>query len=137
MYKLSSVATSTSISSSTQTTSSSTSTSQTAMPTQIVKSIGPYNYYGCYTEGTNIRALGSASFPSDTNTVEKCAAACSPYKFAGVEYSRECWCADSFGAGSVQAADSDCSMTCAGDQYVYCGAGNRLTVYIRNGTDSG
>jgi hypothetical protein len=25
-------------------------------------------------------------------------------------------------------------MTCGGDKYEYCGAGNRLNVYIRNGT---
>jgi len=111
-------------------------TSSTAVPTlRIVKSAGLYNYHGCFTEGTNVRALGAASYPSDTNTVEQCVAACSPYKFAGAEYGRECWCADSFGAGSLQVADSDCSMTCAGDKYEYCGAGNRLTVYIRNGTE--
>ncbi|EKD15864.1 hypothetical protein MBM_05875 [Drepanopeziza brunnea f. sp. 'multigermtubi' MB_m1] len=91
-------------------------------------------YFGCYTEGTGIRALGSVTFPSDTNTIESCVAACSPYKYAGAEYGRECWCSDSFGIGSVFAPDSDCAMRCAGDQYEYCGAGNRLSVYIRNGT---
>jgi hypothetical protein len=28
-------------------------------------------------------------------------------------------------------------MTCAGDGTAYCGAGNRLSVYIKNGTSSG
>ncbi|KUJ22208.1 uncharacterized protein LY89DRAFT_729673 [Mollisia scopiformis] len=125
--------TSSSSSSSSKVTTSSTSPS--ARPTlHIVQSAGLYNYFGCYTEATNTRALSAASYPNDTQTIELCVAACSPYLYAGAEYGRECWCADSFGAGSVLAPDSDCSMTCAGDQYEYCGAGNRLSVYIRNGT---
>ncbi|RDL39745.1 uncharacterized protein BP5553_04085 [Venustampulla echinocandica] len=117
--------------------STSSSTSPSASPTlHIVPSAGPYKYLGCYTEGEGVRALGSASYPSDTQTIEACAAACAPYKYAGAEYGRECWCADSFGAGSVLVPDSDCSMTCAGSQYEYCGAGNRLTVYVMNGTDT-
>ncbi|KAI9051067.1 hypothetical protein LZ554_005175 [Drepanopeziza brunnea f. sp. 'monogermtubi'] len=121
--------------SSTSKLTSSATSSATALPTlHVVPSAGLYNYFGCYTEGTGVRALGSATFPSDTNTIESCVAACSPYKYAGAEYGRECWCSDSLGVGSVLAPDSDCSMRCAGDQYEYCGAGNRLSVYIRNGT---
>ncbi|KAF8849870.1 heme peroxidase [Acephala macrosclerotiorum] len=117
--------------------STSSSTSASASPTpQIVKSAGLYNYFGCYTEGANVRALGAASYPNDANTIESCVAACSPYLYAGAEYGRECWCADSFGAGATLAPDSDCSMTCAGNQYEFCGAGDRLSVYIRNGTVS-
>lgn len=37
-------------------------------------------------------------------------------------------------ASSTQAAASDCNMLCAGNQFEYCGAGNRLTVYVKNGT---
>ena len=37
-------------------------------------------------------------------------------------------------AGSVQAALTDCSFVCPGNQYEYCGAGNRLELYLRNGT---
>ncbi|KAH8599832.1 hypothetical protein B0O99DRAFT_682314 [Bisporella sp. PMI_857] len=130
--------TTSSSSSSSQSLTSSTTSSSTAVPTlRIVKSAGVYNYLGCFTEANGVRALAAASFPDDTNTVEKCVAACSPYLYAGAEYGRECWCANSFGIGSAQVSDSECSMTCSGDQYEYCGAGNRLTVYIKNGTDSG
>jgi len=112
-----------------------TTSSPTSTPTLgIVKSAGAYNYLGCYTEGTNVRALSAASFTNDLMTIEKCAAACSQYKYAGAEYGRECWCGDSFGAGSSLTADSDCSMTCTGSEFEYCGAGDRLSVYIRNGT---
>ncbi|TVY18408.1 WSC domain-containing protein, partial [Lachnellula arida] len=116
---------------------SSVSSSATASPTlHIVRSAGLYNYMGCFTEGNGVRALAAASYPSDSNTIEACVAACSPYMYAGAEYGRECYCADSFSAGSAIAPDGDCSMTCAGNQYEYCGAGNRLSVYVRNGTDN-
>lgn len=51
------------------------------------------------------------------------------YSFAGVEYSRECYCAYSLASSSSQAADSDCTMACAGDSTQPCGAGDRLTVF--------
>ncbi|KAH7419006.1 hypothetical protein BKA64DRAFT_633711 [Cadophora sp. MPI-SDFR-AT-0126] len=132
---------STRISTSTTRPVSSTSSSSTAVPTavptlRIVPSAGGYNYLGCYTEGDGVRALGAASFPSDTNTVESCVASCAGFKYAGMEYGRECWCADEFGAGSTLVPNSDCSMTCAGDQYEYCGSGNRLQVYQKAGTGS-
>ncbi|TVY38355.1 WSC domain-containing protein [Lachnellula occidentalis] len=119
-------------STSTPMTSTSTSTKPTG-PT-IVPSVGLYNYAGCYTEGTNARALAAASYPSDTQTVANCASSCSSYTYFGVEYGRECWCGNSLGPGAVITKDSDCSMLCAGATTSYCGAGNRLNVYIKNGT---
>ncbi|KAF4635933.1 hypothetical protein G7Y89_g2164 [Cudoniella acicularis] len=112
---------------------SSTSTSTQTEPT-IVPSAGPYRYLGCYTDATNARALSSAFYPNNTNTIALCASECSAYTYFGAEYGRECWCGNSFGAGSVITQDSDCSITCAGDPTSYCGAGNRLSVYIKNGT---
>ncbi|KAH7343016.1 hypothetical protein BKA65DRAFT_303260 [Rhexocercosporidium sp. MPI-PUGE-AT-0058] len=128
---------STIVSSSTTKPVSSSSASSTAVPTlRIVPSAGGYNYLGCYTEGDGVRALGAAAFPSDTNTVESCVASCAGYKYAGMEYGRECWCADEFGTGALLVPNADCSMTCAGDPYAYCGAGNRLQVYQKAGTGS-
>ena len=55
-----------------------------------VPSVGNYLYTGCYTEGTGVRALGSASFVSNTMTVEACEAFCAPtYSMFGVEYMSE------------------------------------------------
>jgi hypothetical protein len=96
--------------------------------------VGNYDWYGCRTEATAMRALSAATFASDDMTLEACQAYCSAYTYFGVEYSRECYCGNSFNAGSVAAPASDCSMTCMGDSSQYCGAGNRLSVYARNGT---
>jgi len=101
---------------------------QAATP-QIVQTVGPYKFLSCYTEGTNVRALGSASTAGSTMTVQSCEAFCNGYTYFGVEYGQECYCGNSFGNGSVPAPNTDCNMVCAGNGGEYCGAGNRLLVY--------
>jgi hypothetical protein len=81
-----------------------------------------------------MRALSAATFASDDMTLEACQAYCSAYTYFGVEYGRECYCGNSFNAGSTLAPAADCSMTCPGAPTQYCGAGNRLSVYARDGT---
>lgn len=48
-----------------------------------------YNYQGCFTEATNMRALSGSAFFDDRMTIQKCATACSDFKYFGVEYGRE------------------------------------------------
>lgn len=83
-----------------------------------------------------VRALGEAFFSNDQNTIEGCAAACYPYKYAGAEYGRECWCGNEL-KGATKVNDSDfCTMPCAGNQQQYCGGIVALNVYIRATPDS-
>ncbi|KAH7319166.1 hypothetical protein BKA65DRAFT_609130 [Rhexocercosporidium sp. MPI-PUGE-AT-0058] len=115
--------------------SSTVSSAATASPTLGNKpTVGSYNYYQCRTEGVGIRALSGAASANDLMTIEMCAASCTGYTYFGTEYGRECYCGNSFGAGSTVAPTIDCSFTCGGNLYEYCGAGNRLTVYALNGT---
>ncbi|GKT55210.1 wsc domain-containing protein [Colletotrichum tofieldiae] len=113
--------------------SSSAVSSSSAAPTPTVLSqpatVGAWKWYGCQTEATNTRALNAKTFASDDMTLEKCATFCAGNTFFGVEYSRECWCGNSFAAGSVAVPASQCSMKCMGNQLQYCGEGNRLSVY--------
>ncbi|CAG8976444.1 hypothetical protein HYALB_00008033 [Hymenoscyphus albidus] len=106
--------------------SSSTSASPTPTPTvlRVVPSAGPFNYFGCYTEANNGRALTPGAFPADTLTVESCATSCASYDYFGVEYGHECYCGNKLATSSTKAPETDCSFTC----------GNRLNVYIKNGT---
>ncbi|KAK4176316.1 WSC domain-containing protein [Triangularia setosa] len=101
-----------------------------------------YTYHGCFTETTNIanttgrRALdgGINDVRPDTMTVEKCWEFCgrggSSYKFAGLEYSRECWCSQSLSGLSSKVADSECDLPCDGNSTQACGGSLKLTVYI-------
>ncbi|KAK1994677.1 WSC domain-containing protein [Colletotrichum falcatum] len=117
--------------------SSSSAAASPAAPTSTVPSqpptVGNWKWYGCQTEATNARALSSKTFAADDMTLESCAAFCDSFTYFGVEYSRECYCGNSFSAGSVPAPASDCSMKCAGNQLEFCGEGNRLSVYTIGG----
>lgn len=51
-------------------------------------SIAGYNYKGCYSEGTNTRALLGPSFNNPNMTVADCASLCKGSAYFGVEYSQ-------------------------------------------------
>ena len=136
LYKLSTT-TATSSSSVTATTTSGSSVSSSTSSTTSIKPTGPtpvpnsgkYTYQGCITEGTNSRAFAEAGTVATDMTVEKCALFCSQgsYTLMGVEYSSECYCANSTSPGAVPASDG-CTMTCGGNRSELCGGPNRLNV---------
>ncbi|EXJ91928.1 hypothetical protein A1O3_00478 [Capronia epimyces CBS 606.96] len=101
-----------------------------------------YTYVGCYTEGSSGRSLGSSgsssSSYSTTNannmTVELCVQTCNAkgYSWAGVEYSKECYCNNAGvvnGGAAAPGGDADCSMICVGNLAEYCGGSSRISVY--------
>ena len=102
----------------------------------VVPSVGAFNYIGCYTEAANGRALSAKTLNTKDMTIERCAGNCTSYQYFGVEYGSECYCGNTLGAGSKKAADSDCSMTCPGNNTELCGNGNRLTLYTVAGHDA-
>lgn len=61
------------------------------LPPSTVTSIGNYSWVGCYSEGTNGRALTSKSVaaPAAGGSVEYCASQCAGYAYFGVEYYNE------------------------------------------------
>ena len=119
-------------STSTSASSTKTSTSSSATPTLAIKpTVGAYTFQGCYTEGDGVRALtGAFSYNYTAMTLERCASACTGYSFWGVEYGGECYCGNTLAASSTLATLSDCSFVCPGNAYEYCGAGNRLELYL-------
>ncbi|PVH74837.1 WSC-domain-containing protein [Cadophora sp. DSE1049] len=117
------------------------STTAKSAPTSTTKpktvpSAGGYKYLGCFAEGLVVRALGEAFFPNDENTIERCITACYPYKYAGAEYGRECWCGNELN-GASKVSDSDfCNMPCAGNREQYCGGIVALNVYVAEDASS-
>jgi hypothetical protein len=89
-----------------------------------------WNYYGCWTDEGD-RQLGGASYHTDTMTPAVCISFCQSkgYSFAGVKYSRECFCGYNLKSKSVIKDDGECGMSCAGDADSNCGGPNRLNVY--------
>ncbi|KAI1853724.1 hypothetical protein JX266_001708 [Neoarthrinium moseri] len=92
-------------------------------------------YAGCAAELNNQRTLATFTFSSDTMSIESCTATCRQkgYRLAGLEYSRECWCANSLSSGASFMAAADCNSTpkmiCSGNQTQWCGAPNLLTIW--------
>lgn len=92
--------------------------------------VNGHPWYGCMTEATDARALSADTIDLDVSmSLEFCSYYCEGYTYFGVEYGRECYCGNSFNAGSVIAPASDCNMLCSGNDSEFCGAGNRLSVY--------
>ena len=114
----------------------SSTSSATAKPSGPANkaTVGAYRYYGCQTEATTERALSGAAYAYDTMTLESCAANCTSFSYFGVEYGRECYCGNLFNSGSAAAPATDCSFPCGGDGKELCGAGNRLSVYVKGTT---
>lgn len=62
-------------------------------------------------------------------TEQACAIFCDTagFKYAGVEYSQECFCSNTLTA--AVATEASCSMTCSGDPDQLCGGPNRLNIF--------
>ena len=116
----------------------SASQTTTAVPTPTVKDpVGDWDFEGCYTETTTGRALSGKTFADDDMTLDDCAEFCDEFQLFGVEYGRECYCGNSLREGSVEAEDQDdCQFPCPGDRSTLCGAGMRLQLYRKFGTES-
>lgn len=97
----------------------------------IVPNVDNYYSQGCYTEGVNERALAGSAIAASNMTVATCINFCKGlgFKYAGNEYSTECYCGASIATTAAKVADSDCNMLCGGDAYAYCGGPGRLNMY--------
>ncbi|KAI0013382.1 hypothetical protein F4779DRAFT_613533 [Xylariaceae sp. FL0662B] len=101
-----------------------------------------YTYAGCFNETTLVantsgaRALsgGIEMTAPGTLTVAACVDFCArntstAYALAGLEYSRECYCARALSSLSARLPDAACDTPCDGDNATACGGALRLSVY--------
>ncbi|KAG5750379.1 hypothetical protein H9Q69_008788 [Fusarium xylarioides] len=107
----------------------------------IYRESGQYKYRGCYNETMLIqdsaqeRALtgGSHLVMAGKMTVpiclEFCASNDTQYQYAGLEWSRECWCAPYLSSLSVRLSDGECENSCEGNSSQVCGGSLKLSVY--------
>ncbi|WVQ99770.1 hypothetical protein IAU59_006912 [Kwoniella sp. CBS 9459] len=90
-----------------------------------------FSYQGCIIEVSG-RALTGDSLAGDDMTAEVCTAFCASegFKYAGLEYGRECYCGNSFSNGaSASGLSTQCSMPCAGSGSGVCGGPNAISLY--------
>ena len=86
----------------------------------------------CFEDPRGGRVLPHGPWTGDM-TIDKCKKRCTgewystPYKYAGVEFAKECWCGND--RPTISAPRTDCSMPCTGERSQKCGAGHRINVY--------
>ncbi|KAL8370823.1 hypothetical protein RB595_000933 [Gaeumannomyces hyphopodioides] len=106
-----------------------------------------FKYSGCFNETTDLpgtareRALdGSHRVSPGSMTVQACIDFCDggdkPYKYAGLEFSRECWCGNRLSVLATKFDDSECNTACDGDQKSVCGGPMKLSVYVNGASRS-
>lgn len=88
---------------------------------------------GCYSDSVGARILsdnGIVDGGPSAMTPKACTDACKKgdFKYAGVEYSGECFCGNTIQNGHT-AQTSGCDMTCNGDSSQMCGGANRINLY--------
>ncbi|TGO16207.1 hypothetical protein BTUL_0031g00730 [Botrytis tulipae] len=112
----------------------------------IVPSASSYTYLGCYNETLNtnttggLRSLnGGVTEALDVMTVPLCMAFCKSngYAYAGIEYTRECYCAQYLSALALKVDDAKCNLPCKGNTSQICGGSWTLSVYLQDGSQKG
>ncbi|OTA55980.1 WSC-domain-containing protein, partial [Hypoxylon sp. EC38] len=108
-----------------------------ANPSNVVpKEVSSYKTWvtqGCYSDSAGARSLPNTyTAPSGTSmTVEVCCDAAAGFKYAAVEYGKECYYGN-YLAPTASKEDSGCDMQCAGSPSELCGGGNRINLYLNN-----
>ncbi|KAH7393271.1 WSC domain-containing protein [Cadophora sp. MPI-SDFR-AT-0126] len=123
------VSTSASLSSSSAS-SASTSSTRSATPTPSIPAIiNEFTYQHCHSDNTTKRTLVGKYIAKPDMTLENCAGNCTGYRYFGVEYASECYCANQLSFGSFIATDGRCKMPCLGNKLEICGGSGGLTLY--------
>lgn len=105
---------------------------------------GSWTYVGCLEDNYNQTRVFPYELDLPNNaTADICLTYCSDYGFpaGGIEYAYQCFCGDmsdvyfaqSYGGGTIY-PDSQCTLTCPGNEQYICGDGNRITFYNWTGT---
>ncbi|XP_060066628.1 xylosyltransferase 1-like [Ylistrum balloti] len=88
------------------------------------------HYLGCFRDNMQIRDMRfHKEFPED-NTPTKCINLCIllGFTYAGLQYSKECWCGNSYGAHKME-EEERCSSRCPGNTVQKCGGFLANSIY--------
>ncbi|TVY28973.1 putative fungistatic metabolite [Lachnellula hyalina] len=135
-----------SASSSSSSSSAATATATATASASVYPDTTKWEYVGCQNETTlrnntnGLRALNSGVSESlELMTVDTCLTYCAGgnYAFAGLEYTKECYCSQLLSALSAKLPESSCNLPCAGNGSQVCGGSLALTVYKAKSSKEG
>ncbi|KAK4226037.1 hypothetical protein QBC38DRAFT_529662 [Podospora fimiseda] len=95
----------------------------------VKASVGTFVHRACRTDQEVPRALSGGSAQSSNMTVEACLELARGFRYAGVEYSTECYWGNEISSASVVAIADQCNIPCGGNPLDICGGGNRINIY--------
>ncbi|KAH1434190.1 hypothetical protein KXX32_000683 [Aspergillus fumigatus] len=106
--------------------------------TDVTKELG-WAWIGCARDYINFEhILAESSSSSDDMTVQKCIQTCKKggYTYAGVEYSRECYCGNSIAPEKMPSVSpmGKCLHPCSGDPSQNCGGSGYIGLYQECGS---
>ena len=100
--------------------------------TDLTKSKG-WKYIGCGIDDAGSRTLNVAQTSGNSMTIETCVDFCKSKgtKYAGLEYSGECYCGNSIAADRAPQAGvlGNCLMKCSGNANEICGGAAAISLY--------
>jgi hypothetical protein len=111
-------------------TSSSRASSSSSSPAAPSASLpAGWKSLGCTVDSASKRVLTGSYSESNSQTPALCMARCQSlgYSFAGLQYGKQCYCANS--AENASMVTSGCTMACAGDKGQTCGGSYRMGLY--------
>ncbi|XP_074649121.1 uncharacterized protein LOC141904433 [Tubulanus polymorphus] len=87
-------------------------------------------YVGCYMDKSSARDLSGEVLISNDLTIEMCKIFCGSKgrRFAGLQFSNECYCGDSYGKYEKK-PESECNKACVVEPRKKCGGVNRNSIY--------
>ncbi|KAF6767005.1 Carbohydrate-binding WSC [Kalmanozyma brasiliensis GHG001] len=89
-----------------------------------------FTLLGCF-DDCNGRVLPDASFNlGDSTRLDTCANSCSGYKYFGLEFGHECWCAGQTNEAGKERPSYECNQPAQGSDLTYTAGGHcRISVY--------
>ncbi|KAF4549260.1 WSC domain-containing protein 1 [Elsinoe fawcettii] len=97
-------------------------------PLSLQQTVGEYKYAGCYAEN-GPRTFAQKTTNTNVLTAEYCKDFCKGYNLFGLQYGVECYCGTDINPAVKLVNDTECGMTCKGNNSQYCGAGSRMQAY--------
>lgn len=95
-----------------------------------------WTYVGCANDSVAARVLQGASYVDTTNmTIEGCQQFCANnlFRYAGLEFSQECYCAGNLKNdpvfGTLGQVENQCWMICSGSNDTFCGGSGYIDIY--------
>ncbi|GFO18584.1 xylosyltransferase oxt, partial [Plakobranchus ocellatus] len=82
------------------------------------------HYYGCYRDSGSQRDLEGGMEQLDDNSPQACVNHCyrSGMRYAGLQFTKECWCGNQFGRHGARLDEAHCHSRCPGNASETCGA---------------